>query len=92
MDGMRSAVLVMSVDVVVTGSGPCIEPRDGFLDLKSFLKMRFISLMIKVKRERSLDYISEVCQNDTQTLASETWLPYGADYRNYTLKDATSFI
>jgi hypothetical protein len=53
-DGMRSVtVLVMSVDA---GPGPCIEPRDGFLALKTFLKMRFISL-IKGQRERSLDYI-----------------------------------
>ena len=40
MDGMRSVVLVMSVEVEVAGpssSGPCIEPRDGFLDLKTFL-------------------------------------------------------
>ena len=37
----------MSVDVDVAGPGPCIEPRDGFLDLKSFseLCLRFISLM-----------------------------------------------
>jgi hypothetical protein len=35
-DGMRS-VLVMSVDVEVAGPGPCIEPIDGFLDLKTFL-------------------------------------------------------
>jgi hypothetical protein len=40
-DGMRSVtvVLVMSVDVEVAGPGSCIEPRDGFLDLKTFLKM-----------------------------------------------------
>jgi hypothetical protein len=40
-DGMRSVtvVLVMSVDVEVAGPGPCIKPRDGFLDLKTFLKM-----------------------------------------------------
>jgi hypothetical protein len=38
-DGMRSVVLVMpvSVDVEVAGPGPCIEPGDGFLDLKTFL-------------------------------------------------------
>jgi hypothetical protein len=39
MDGKRS-LLVMNVDVEV--AGPCTEPRDGFLDLKTFLKMRFI--------------------------------------------------
>jgi hypothetical protein len=33
---MRSVVLVMSVDVEVAGPGPCIEPRDGILDLKAF--------------------------------------------------------
>ena len=52
MDGMRSVVLVEAVG--------CIDPRDGFLDLITFLRLRFrvISLMIKVKRERSLYYIS----------------------------------
>jgi hypothetical protein len=44
---MRSVVPVMRV----AGPGPCIEPGDGFLDLKTFLKMRFISLMIKVKEK-----------------------------------------
>ena len=38
MDGMRSVVLVMCVDVnvEVVGPGPCFETRDGFLDLKTF--------------------------------------------------------
>ena len=46
MDDKGSAVLVMSVDVEVPGSGPCIEPRDAFLDLENFLEMRlrFISV------------------------------------------------
>ena len=37
MDGMRSVVLVMSVDVEVACPGTCNEPRDGFLDLNTFL-------------------------------------------------------
>ena len=39
MDGMVSAALVKSVDVDVdvAGPGPCVEPRDGLLDLKTFL-------------------------------------------------------
>ena len=37
MDGMRSALLVMSVDVDVAGPSPCVDPRDGILDLKTFL-------------------------------------------------------
>ena len=41
MDGMKSVVqrlvLIMSVDVDVAGPGLCIEPRDGFLGLKTFL-------------------------------------------------------
>jgi hypothetical protein len=37
MGGMKSVVLVMSVGIEVAGPGPCIEPRDGFLDLKNFL-------------------------------------------------------
>ena len=51
MDGMVSVVLVISVDIEVAHPGPCVEPKDGFLDLnsESFLKMRFMSLMIKVK-------------------------------------------
>ena len=40
-DGMKSVAPVL-VDVRV--AGPCIEPRDDFSDLKSFFKMRFISL------------------------------------------------
>ena len=34
---MRSVVLVKSVDVKVAVPGSCIEPIDGFLDLKTFL-------------------------------------------------------
>ena len=42
MDGMRrfklrSELLVISVEVEVAGPGPCIEPRDVFLELKTFL-------------------------------------------------------
>jgi hypothetical protein len=37
----------VDVDVDVTGSGPCIEPRDAFLGLKK----RFISMMIKVEEK-----------------------------------------
>ena len=48
MDGKKSVVLVMSVDVEVAGPGPCIEPRDGFLDSETSFSMRFISLMFKV--------------------------------------------
>ena len=49
MDGMRSVVPVL-VEVEAAGPGPCVEPRDGFLDLKTFfaLELRFISSMIKV--------------------------------------------
>jgi hypothetical protein len=36
MDGMRSVVLVMSVDVEVAGPGLHIEPRDGFSGSKAF--------------------------------------------------------
>jgi hypothetical protein len=41
------------VNVEVAGPGTCSEPtvRDGVLDLKTFLKMRFISLMINVKEK-----------------------------------------
>ena len=50
---------MVPVDVEVAGPGPCIklESGDGFLDLKAFLKMRFISL--KGQRQRFLDYVSE---------------------------------
>ena len=50
---MISVVLVKSVDIEVAHPGPCIEPKDGFLDLnlEFFLKMRFMSLMIKVKEK-----------------------------------------
>ena len=50
MDGMRSVVPVL-VDVEVAGPGPCMEPGDGFLGLKTFFKTRFISLMIDVKEK-----------------------------------------
>ena len=55
MDGMRSVVPVpVLVDDKVAGPGPCMEPRDGLLNLKNFLKMRFISLMmIKVNLVKS---------------------------------------
>ena len=50
MDNMRSVGPVL-VDVKVAGPSSCTEPRDGFLDLKSFFKARFISLMIEVKEK-----------------------------------------
>ena len=50
MDSMRSVALVL-VDVKVAGPSPCVVPRDGFLDFKTFFKMRFISLMIKSQSE-----------------------------------------
>ena len=38
MGGMRSVLVVMSVDVEAADLGPCsIEPRDSFLDLRAFL-------------------------------------------------------
>ena len=52
MDGTRTMVPVL-IDVEVAGPGPYMEPRDGFLDLKSFL-MLFISMMIKVKEKELL--------------------------------------
>ena len=47
MDSLRSVL----VDVEVAGPSPCMEPRDSFLDLKTFLKMRFIvsSMIVKVE-------------------------------------------
>ena len=55
MDGKKSVVLVMSVDVEVAGPGLCIEPIDGFLDSETSFPMRFISLMIKVfERKKTL--------------------------------------
>ena len=51
MDVVRSVGLVISVDVKVAGPGPRSESRDGFLDFKIFLKMRFISLMMMVVDE-----------------------------------------
>ena len=56
-DGMRSLVLVMSVDGEVAGPGSCIETRDGFLDLNTFLKIFFISTMISLMIKDN-DYIS----------------------------------
>ena len=44
MDSMRS-VAPMLVDVDIAGPSPWMGPRDGFLDLKTFFTMRFISLM-----------------------------------------------
>ena len=54
-DSMRSVAPAL-VSVEVAGPGPCMEPRDRFLDLKNFFKKRFISLMIddQCERERSL--------------------------------------
>ena len=49
---MRS-VLVKSVDIEVTYSGTCIEPRDGFLDLEK----RSIPLMIKAKEKYTAERI-----------------------------------
>ena len=58
---MRSEMPVLvDVEAAASGPGPCREPRDGFLDLKTFLNMRFISLVINVKEKRTLDYISGV--------------------------------
>ena len=51
-DSIRSvAPEPVLVDVEVAGTSPCMEPRDGFLDLKTFFKMRFISLMINVEEK-----------------------------------------
>ena len=69
MDGMRSVVLVMSVDCEVAGPGSCIEARDGFLDLNTFLKICFISTMISLMIKDN-DYISGEVNDvplDTQT-------------------------
>ena len=46
---MRSVVLFLSVDVEVAGPGPCRVSKDGLFDLKTFLYIRFISLMINLK-------------------------------------------
>ena len=48
MDSMRSVAPVL-VDVEVAETNPCVKSKDGFLDLKTFFTMRFISLMVKVK-------------------------------------------
>ena len=49
MDSMRSVAPVL-VDVDVACPSPCVVPRDGFLDLKIFFKMRFISrVKVRVK-------------------------------------------
>ena len=55
---MISVVLVMSVDVEVA-SGPSIEPKDGFMDLKNFL-INALNLVVddQGQRERAFDYIS----------------------------------
>ena len=47
----------MSVDGEVAGPGSCIETRDGFLDLNTFLKIFFISTMISLMIKDN-DYIS----------------------------------
>ena len=53
MDNMRSVVPVpVLVDDKVAGPGPCMEPRDGLLNLKNFLKMRFISLMMNLVKSK----------------------------------------
>ena len=50
MDGKKSVVLVVRLDVEVVDPGTFIEPRDGFLGWKAFKFLkRFISLMIKVR-------------------------------------------
>ena len=58
MDGMRSVPPVLEV----AGPSSCMEPRDGFLELNTFFKKLFISLIIddQCERERFLDYISGV--------------------------------
>ena len=74
MDSMRSVAPAL-VDVVeVTGPRTCMEPRDGFLDLKIFLKARFISMHVddQSEWERALDYISGVGHNT----ALDKYLPY----------------
>jgi hypothetical protein len=66
---MRSVLLVMVVDVEVAGPGR-IEPRGGLLDLKAFLRIRFISLMIKVfERERTRLH---KCQNVSTTIRHDS--------------------
>ena len=61
---MRSVVPVL-IDVEAADPSPCIEPRDGFLDLKSFSLMSALDIVDSVddhwymcERERSPDYIS----------------------------------
>ena len=55
MDGMRLVVPVLvDVESAVSDPGSCRETRDGFSDLKTFAKMRFISLMIDVKEKDHL--------------------------------------
>ena len=55
MDSMRSVAPVL-VDVKVAGTSPlaCMEPRDGFFDLKTFFKMRFISMIDVKEKELSI--------------------------------------
>ena len=49
----------MSVDGEVAGPGSCIETRDGFLNLNTFLKISFISRMISLMiKVNDNDYIS----------------------------------
>ena len=48
MDSMRSVALVL-VDVEVAETNPCVKSKDGFLDLKTFFTMRFISWWSKWK-------------------------------------------
>ena len=89
MEGMRSVVLFMSVEVAGPESpDPCIEPIDEVLDLKTFLQMRFISLMIKIK-ERSLDYVSRwrLTFSKTRHLTS-TCNTGGTEVRSITVNDA----
>ena len=50
IDSMRSVAPVL-VDVEVVGPNPCMEPRHGFLELKTFLKMRFIVSLMIVKEK-----------------------------------------
>jgi hypothetical protein len=70
---MRSVVLVMSVDVEVAGPGPCIKPRDGFLDLKKKLSYKCASYRRSRRRERSLDYISG---DALLSLVTRTLMPF----------------
>ena len=46
----------VGVDVEVSGPGPCLEPRYGFLDFKNVLT-RFIVSLMKEREKRPQDYI-----------------------------------